>query len=109
MVEGSSHSISCEADGFPDPIVILSRLMKTSRQELSRGIKTTSFNLTANLIQEKESATFICETYNEGARLEKEFTILAHGQFPSLNSLVKVASNFGISLVSAELKFRAAS
>ena len=83
--------------------------MKASRQELSRGIKTSSFNLTANFVQDKESSTFICEAYNDGSRLEKEFKILSHGQFPSLNSLVKVASNFGISLISVELKFRAAS
>ena len=83
IVEGSSHQVSCEAEGFPEPTVILSHVSKQSRRELSRGIKTTSFNLTSNFIQETESTIFVCQTSNEGAKLEKEFKIFSHGQFPS--------------------------
>ena len=93
IVKGSSHAVSCEADGFPDPIVVLFRKSKDNCQEVSRGIKTTTFNLTSNLITDREQEIFVCETSNEGGKLEKEFKIFAHGQFPCLFLRLQV-SNF---------------
>ena len=79
ITEGSPHLLSCEAEGFPHPIVILSRLTKQGRKELSRGVKTASFNLSSNVSQNEEDH-FLCESSNEAAKLEKEFKVHVHGQ-----------------------------
>jgi hypothetical protein len=84
IVEGSSHSITCEADGLPLPVVILSRVNRDRRLEVSRGIKTTSFNISADMSRDRETSSFVCETSSEGAKLEKEFKIFRHGQFSAV-------------------------
>ena len=78
-MEGSSHLISCEAEGFPHPLVVLSRVTENGRREVNRGVKTASYNLTF-IHRENEVGSYVCEASNEEARLEKEFKILIHGQ-----------------------------
>ena len=87
VLEGIPRLISCEADGFPHPFVILSRETKEGRQEVSRGIKTASTNITI-FSQDKEARSYICEASNEAAKLQKEFKILLQGQFCLLNLLL---------------------
>ena len=79
ILEGTTQLISCEADGFPHPTVILSRVKEGGRQEISRGIKAASTNISI-FSQDKEARTYICEAFNEESRLEKEFKISIHGQ-----------------------------
>ena len=79
VLEGTTQLVSCEADGFPHPTVILSRVTEGRRQEVSRGIKTASTNITI-FSQDKEARNYLCEAFNEESRLEKEFKISIHGQ-----------------------------
>jgi hypothetical protein len=81
VTQGSPYLLSCEADGFPLPTVILHRITNDGRQELSRGIKTTSFKFSSKVDKDKIVGRFICESSNEAARLEKEFKVHVHGQF----------------------------
>ena len=79
VLEGTTQLISCEADGFPHPTVILSRVTEGRRQEVSRGMKAASTNITI-FSQDKEARSYLCEAFNEESRLEKEFKISIHGQ-----------------------------
>ena len=96
-MQGSSKVISCEAEGFPHPLVTLSRITDNRRHELNRGIKIASLNLT-NIHQDKEAGHYVCEAVNDGGRLEKEFKISIHGQclitaWSSVLSFESVASS----------------
>jgi hypothetical protein len=48
--------------------------------------------MTSNILIDSRSSTFICETSNEGARVEKEFKIFVHGQFPIYIFLLEIRS-----------------
>ena len=56
-------------------------------------------------MQGSDSSTFICETMNEGAKLEREFKIFSHGQFPSSVRFLWVRQILAFQFLAWDLSF----
>ena len=81
---GQRIEIRCEAEGIPEPTVTVSK--KSSSQlsplvvnEVFRG--TMSAVVRLDRLSSNDSGSYSCQAWNDGGKIEKDFTVYVSGQF----------------------------
>jgi hypothetical protein len=79
---GQKIDIRCEAEGIPDPTVIISKKSPSTvvLNEVSRGIKSVVLRLDS--LSYNDSGSYSCQAWNQGsAKISRDFVVYVSGQF----------------------------
>jgi hypothetical protein len=79
---GQRIDIKCEAEGIPEPTVIVSKKASSSSvlSEVSRGTKSVVLGIDS--VSYNDSGSYSCQAWNQGSsKISKDFVIHVSGQF----------------------------